>query len=284
VPSALLSDSAQRRLGEVLLPASVILAGVLLVVAFGFIINRAMRDDADQAIPLPQPPAFGTDPLVPSDQALIPLPSPSTSASRSTAPTTPPTSKPTSRPAPPDRGSVELARAGVPGLVDLSGEGDRDWVHWGQDGTFSLERDADGGFDILEGAPTAPRFRHALSPEKFAWSGGSPVARSDGTPTGIRTCGQDNGFTLTAPAGRTSRTLRVYVGAFAARGRLEARLSTGGPAAVGRLEERDNTLATAVFRVTYRAPKDGTLKLNWITEESFDSDCGGVALQAATLR
>jgi hypothetical protein len=138
VPSALLSDAAQRRLGEVLLPASVILAGVLLVVAFGFIINRAMRDDADQAIPLPQPPALGADPLAPTDQALIPLPSPSTSPSRSSAPpTTPPTTKPTSRPAP-DRGAVNLARAGVPDRVDLSGEGDRDWVHWGQDGTFSL--------------------------------------------------------------------------------------------------------------------------------------------------
>jgi hypothetical protein len=157
-------------------------------------------------------------------------------------------------------------------------------VHWGQDGTFSLERDADGGFDILEGAPTAPRVRHSLSPQRFAWSGGKPVARSDGTTTGIRTCGKGNGFTLTAPAGRADRTLRVYVGAFAARGRLEARLSTGGETVVGRLEERDDKLATAVFRVTYRAPKDGTLKLNWVTEDSFDRDCGGVALQAATLR
>lgn len=285
MPSALLSGSGRGRLGEVLLPASVILAGVLLVVAFGFIVNRAMRDDPDP-IPPPQPPALGADPFAPTEQALIPLPSPSASPSRSSSPppppTTPPTTKPTSRP--PDRGAVDLVRAGVPDRVDLSGEGDRDWVHWGQDGTFSLERDADGGFEILEGAPTAPRFRHALSPQRFAWSGGSPVQRSDGTPTGIRTCGKGNGFTLTAPAGKATRTLRVYVGAFAGRGRFEAKLSTGGPAGVGRLEERGSRLATAVFRVTYRAPKDGTLKLTWVTEESFDAGCGGVALQAATLR
>lgn len=267
------------------MPASVILAGVLLVVAFAFIINRAMRDDRNTAIPPPQPPALGTNPLAPTEQALIPLPSPSTSASPSSPATTAPTSRPpSSKPPAPDRGAVAVDRAGVPGRVDLSAEGDRDWVHWGQDGTFSLERDADGGFKILEGAPTAPRNRHTLSPQRFAWRGGSPVQNSDGTTTGIRTCGKGNGFTLTAPAGRANRTLRVYVGTFAARGRLDARLSTGGATVVSRLEERDDKLATAVFTVTYRSPKDGTLKLSWTTEESFDSDCGGVALQAATLR
>jgi hypothetical protein len=39
-----------------------------------------------------------------------------------------------------------------------------------------------------------------------------------------------------------------------------------------------------VFILTYRAPRDGSLKLNWTTEQSFSQDCGGVALEAATLR
>ena len=51
-----------------------------------------------------------------------------------------------------------------------------------------------------------------------------------------------------------------------------------------KLEQRGNTLLTAVFVVTYRAPKDGKLNLNWVTEAAFNSDCGGVALEAATLR
>ena len=60
LPTAWLNETAGRRVAEFLMPASVILAGVLLVVAFGFIINRAMRDDdAAAAIPLPQPPALG---------------------------------------------------------------------------------------------------------------------------------------------------------------------------------------------------------------------------------
>ncbi len=290
----LLHDTGQRRLAEWLMPAAVIIAGVLLVVAFGFIINRAVNDDTTAAIPLPQPPALGQLPPEPTDKAVIPLPSASSSAS--------PSASPSSRPASPSPSAttrspspsapratrpaqdIDIDRGGVPGTVDLSGEGRRDWVHWGQEGTFSLERAQDGGFQILEGAPTAPRFRHGLSPQRFRWQGGSPVDDSDGTPTGIRTCEKGNGFALSAPASTATRTLRVYVGVFAARGRLEAKLSTGGGAEVEKLEQRDNAMATAVFEVTYRASKDGKLNLSWVTEETFGGDCSGVALQAATLR
>jgi hypothetical protein len=280
VPPALL-QGRRRRLSDYAMPATVILAGVLIVVAFGFIINRAMRSGDDQSLPQPQPPALGAV-TPPADQGIIPLPSPSATDS--------PTPRATSRPparktAPPvDNGSISISRAGVASLVDLSDEGTRDWVHWGEQSTFSLERDKDGGFAILEGSPVAPRFKHALSPQKFSWQDGSPVDHSDGTPTGIRTCGKNNGFTISVPAAKASRTLRLYIGVLGGRGRLDAKLSTGGGTSSAKLEQRGNTLLTAVFVVTYRAPKDGKLNLNWVTEAAFNSDCGGVALEAATLR
>ena len=282
VPPELL-DGRSRQLSEFLMPAAVILAGVLIVVAIAVIINRALISADDNSIPLPQAPPFGSLPAEPTDQAVIPLPSPSSSAtpSPSATSTTPPVRKTTP---PPDNGSITIARAGIAPLVDLSAEGTRDWVHWGEESTFSLERDKGGNFAILEGSPTAPRFRHSLSPERFSWRDGSPVDRSDGTPTGIRTCGKGNGFTLSAPAAKSTRTLRLYVGVLAGRGRLEAKLSTGGGTSVAHLEERGASLDTTVFIVTYRAPKDGTLKLNWVTEQAFGNDCGGVALEAATLR
>ena len=173
-----MQDTAwQRRFAEYLMPASVILAGVLLVVAFGFIINRAMRDDdSSNAIPLPQPPALGDVPLGPTDQAVIPLPSPSPSESESAS--KPPTTPPSKKTKPPADNVVAIDRQSVASVVDLPAEGRRDWVHWGQEGTFSLERAAGGDFQILEGAPTAPRFKHALSPQRFKWQGGSPVATS----------------------------------------------------------------------------------------------------------
>ncbi|GAB1640948.1 hypothetical protein [Krasilnikovia sp. MM14-A1259] len=282
VPSILLNDSSRRRLGEFVLPASVILAGVLLVVAFAFFVSRAQRKD-EAPISGPQPPALGGAQLDPTPEQTIPLPSASPSPSSSPTPSPSKSTAPTSSP-PPDRGSVAISRSGVADVVDLSAEGTRDWVHWGEGGTFSLERDRNGDFQILEGAPTAPRFRHALSPQRFTWTDGSPVSNSDGTPTGIRTCDEGNGFTISAPATRTSRTLRLYVGALAARGRLTAKLPGDEASSAATFEQRRGDLDTAVFTVTYRAPKDGTLKLTWTTEKSFNPDCGGVALQAATLR
>jgi hypothetical protein len=292
VPPALLESSGQRRLGEFLMPAAVILAGVLLVVAFGFVISSALKGDAPTAIPTPPPPALGDIALNPSDQAVIPIPSapptsPSATPSTTAAPT-PPVTRPTSPP--PARKTrapqeVSLARAAVPGKVDLSGEGDRDWVHWGLQSTFSLERAKDGDFQILEGSPTAPRFRHDRSPQQFSWRDGSPVSNSDGTDVGINTCDKGNGFTLSAPAAKDNRTLRVYVGVQKGRGRLEATLSAGGAGTeVGTLEERGDGFTTAVFTITYRSAKGGKLNLNWVTTETFGDGCGGVALQAATLR
>jgi hypothetical protein len=282
VPPELL-EPRKRRLTEYAMPAAVILAGVLVVVAFALIISRAGRND-DNTNPALPPPILATG-LPPTDQAVIPLPSPSPSDVPSPSPTVTVTTKPPARKAPPpDLGSIKLVKAAVPGSVNLTAEGSRDWVHWGEQSTFSLERDKNGNFAILEGSPTAPRFRHALSPQRFSWTGGDPVDHSDGTPTGIRTCGAGNGFTLSAPATNDTRTLRLYIGVLAARGKLTAKLSTGGSAATATIEDKGNTLSTAVFVVTYRAPKDGKLNLTWVTDAAFSSDCGGVALEAATLR
>ena len=112
----------------------------------------------------------------------------------------------------------------------------------------------------LEGAPTAPREQHSLSPQKFTWSGGDPVASSDGTPTGIRTCGKGNGFTISAPAGTSTRTLRLYVGAFAGRGRqalgqpedflqrLDGRGEAGGAQPVDQRRGRHDFLPSPAIR------------------------------------
>jgi hypothetical protein len=275
-----------RRWNEILSSATVILAGVLLVVGFGFVASKAMGggDHAEALLPEPAPPALGDITLPPeTGGGLIPLGSPSPSSSK---PAPPPVTTTPAKPAttPPDPGALSIARGAVPSVVDLSGEGKRDWVHWGEKGTFSLERDKKGGFAILEGAPTAPRFKHALSAQRFRWTGGDPVDHSDGTPTGIRTCGAGNGFTLTAPSGTGARVLKLYVGVVSGTGRLEANLSTGKASASATLEEPTGALRTAVLTVTYRAPKAGLLRLKWTTAKAVGKGCGGVALEAATLR
>jgi hypothetical protein len=278
-----------RRWNETLSSAAVILAGVLLVVGFGFVASRAMGSHSEAPkVSVPQAPPLGevTLPSASDSQGLIPLTSPSESPSPSPTPSSPaPSTPPSSKAAPPaDPGAISIATGGVAPTVDLTAEGTRDWVHWGEQSTFSLERDKNGGFAILEGAPTAPRFRHALSPQQFRWTGGDPVDHSDGTTTGIRTCGKGNGFSITAPAGDATRTLRIYVGIISARGVLDAKLTTGSVTASSTLEQKDGFFHTAVLTVKYRAPKDGKISLRWNTAAVFGNGCGGVALEAATLR
>jgi len=265
----------------------VILAGVLVVIGFGFIASRAMRSDRDTALPAPPPPVQLGDggPSSPAPGAPISLePTPSSSPTPSSpAPTK---AVPPKKPAgpPPFAGSVDIATGAVPSQVDLSEEGSKDWVHWGQQGTFSLERDKTGEFAILEGTPTAPRFRHALSPQQFSWNGGDPVGHSDGTTTGIRTCGAGNAFTITAPAGTGTRVLRLYVGVVAARGRLDAKLTAGGATDSAEITQSGGSFRAVRYTITYKAPKAARISLVWTTEKVFGKGCGGVALEAATLR
>jgi hypothetical protein len=280
---------SRRGWNEIASSAAVILAGVIVVVGFGFVASRAMR--SDDRNPLPDPPptaALGGVALPSASPGLIPLgspsPSPSSASPSVSLPPSPSLTPGRKTTPPPDLGAISLAGGTPASLVDLTGEGARDWVHWGEDGTFSLERDKNGGFAILEGTPTAPRFRHALSPQRFEWTGGDPVDHSDGTPTGIRTCGAGNGFTISAPATTSNRTLRLYVGVVSARGVLSARLTAGSATASATLEQRDASFHPAVYTLTYRAPKAAKINLTWTTTQAFGDGCGGVALEAATLR
>jgi hypothetical protein len=285
VPAALLRPASRRR--DLLVPWTVILTGVLAVIAVAVTVNWAVnRPDDRLAQPVVPPPMIGAQPLAPATEWNLPLPTPS--GSSTAAPSTPAPSRGTRAPSrskvtAPPANALAISRAAVPGTVDLSAEGRRDWVHWGFDSTFSLERRRSGGFAILEGTPDAPRHRHALSPQRFTWDDGDPVARTTGTPSGIRTCGVNNGFTISAPAGTAYRTLRLYLGVAKGHGRLSARLSTGGTPVTAGLDSR-TAMGTAVFTLTYKAPRKGTLKVTWTTEKAYDATCGGVAIQAATLR
>ncbi|WP_189331639.1 hypothetical protein [Actinoplanes ianthinogenes] len=256
----MLLEPGEPRWRDHLGPAVVILVGVLVVVAVGLVV-RASRSDGP-ARPAPAV-AEVTDP--PLEQLPIPLPSPSISTS------------------PDPVNSIVVEEGEVPDTVDLADEGTIDWVHWGEAGTYSLERSAKGGFAILEGTPDAPRERHTLSPQRFRWSGGTPEPRNSGTTSGVRTCGEGNGFTLSAPATTNPMRLRLYLGVSGARGRLKLKLSSGGETVTSEMVQRGRSLQTAKYTIGYQATKPGKLSIEWITDESFDADCGGVALQAATL-
>ncbi|AEV83773.1 hypothetical protein ACWT_2668 [Actinoplanes sp. SE50] len=240
-------------------PAVVILIGVLLVVAVG-VVAKLSHGDHPAADPVT---GAVVEPTV--EQVPIPLPSPSITES-----------------APPVN-AISVEEGSIPDTVDLSAEGTIDWVHWGEDGTYSLERSSSGGFAILEGTPDAPRRRHTLSPQRYVWSGGTPAPKNAGATSGVRTCGTGNGFTLSAPATPDQRTLRLYLGVAGATGTLRLKLTTGGETYTSALTRKAATLATTRYTINYRSTGPGKISVEWITGKTFDPDCGGVALEAATL-
>jgi hypothetical protein len=276
---------SHRRRAGVLLPSS--LAFVAAAAATAVAVAAAGNGgDLSTATPPAWPPALGDVPPAPPGDPVVP-PESATASPPGTAEPSRDASGAASRVgqdqvAAPAGPALRLDRAAVPGVVNLSAEGSRDWVHWGQQGVWSLERRRGGGFAILEGTPTAPRERHEAGAQTFAWRGGEPVDSTDDVRSGIRTCGAGNGFTVSAPAtDGVTRTLRVYVGVFQSRGRLQARLDGADPVSAvldGHGQE------FAAFTITYRAQTTGRVRLSWVTQRTYGGDgCHGVALQAATL-
>jgi hypothetical protein len=194
-------------------------------------------------------------------------------APEGTTPAVPDPAEPTVTP------SVTVSRSGVPGTVDLAAGGSRDWVHWGLTNATSIDRKA-GGTGEIKDLGGAARGRYDNNPTLFRWTGGAPTGSAGPSPTGVYACGRGSGFTISAAASPTARTLRFYAGVWMARGQLT--LSVAGRTATASLEnQRDIT--TTQFVIRFRAPAGQTLRVTWTTAEVFNPTCGNVDMQAAIL-
>jgi hypothetical protein len=171
--------------------------------------------------------------------------------------------------------------------VDLTAEGTGDWIHWGARIDGLIDRKADVGAQIsdcaLIGENMVERFGDNYT--GFSWSDGSPTDRATNTTTGIYISGVTNGFELTVPADLTNRTLKVYVGLYAAQGRLQAWLSDFSAKAYANFS-LSNFYGNAygVYALGYAAASPGQfLTVRYTAPVVFDQDYGNVTLQAATL-
>src|SRR6266545_3724289 len=181
--------------------------------------------------------------------------------------------------------------------VNLTVEGPLDWVHWGLYTDSSLDRNAGVTpliSDFISLNPDSTNgysyiYQFGDNYNGYTWSDGSPSAAVTNTTTGVWAYGVPfppigSGFQLTAPADTTLRTLKVYVGAFDARGKLEATLSDGSVAAY-----TDSSLVnvgngpSGVYSISYAAASAGqTLTIKWTLSQGMGST-PNVTLQAAAL-
>lgn len=179
---------------------------------------------------------------------------------------------------------VLTGELGVPlHVVDLTREGTVDWVHWGSP-SLSADRKRTDGAQIGDVARIgSAQLRAAAAFATYAWRDGAVQAQAR-TRSGIAVAGAGNGFELSAPADTTTRTLRVYVAAHDARGRLTATLSDGS-----RPEYADDEVDSAVggtsgvYTLVYRAATAAaTVRVRYTLERSYAAG-GTVALESATL-
>jgi hypothetical protein len=177
------------------------------------------------------------------------------------------------------RGALSGSVTSATTTANLTAGGPADWVHWGD---ASLNRKAGvtpqiGAYSIV-GSRLAQTYTN--DPRTLSWTDGTPAATGSNA-NGIFVNSLKNGFSFTAPADTTSRTLTVYVGGWASGGTLTAHLSDASAAdyadttaAVGGQYDRNYTL-------TYNAASTNqTLTLTW----QMTAGTGNVTLNGAALK
>jgi hypothetical protein len=170
--------------------------------------------------------------------------------------------------------------------VDLTAEGTMDWAHWGLTAATSFDHRAGVSSQISNYTTvgSAAAQRQAASPTSFSWSGGTPTTSVTNTPTGVYMMGTGNGFQLTLPADTTKRTLKLYLGVWAAQGKLEATLSDASANALSDTTLINQTATSnRVYTLNYQAGSAGqTLTVRWTVQAVFNA-YGNVTLQAGAL-
>lgn len=171
-------------------------------------------------------------------------------------------------------GSVTTSAA----TIDLTAEGTTDWIQWhGSAGT--TQRKSGGGSLIstysLVGGGTDTGY--SGDPRTLTWSDGTPLA-SGSAADGYYNLG-GSGFSFTAPADTTTRTLYAHLGGYIATGALVAHLSDSSAA-----DYTDSTCTSGSgsfdcnYTLTYAAGSGSqTLTLTW-TVSGVNVTVSGAAL------
>ena len=184
-------------------------------------------------------------------------------------------------------GSLTGGVAAPPPMVDLTAEGTRDWAHWGLMNESSFDH-KDVVSQVISNyalVGSGPVLQYDSGSTRFSWSDGTPTPAVNDTRTGIAVLGLGNGFEVTAPADTNSRTLKLYVGTYTARGRLRAYVSDySAPLFTDLAIDSSNKDADGVYTLNYSAASAGkTLIARFTVAEMHDLAGGSVRLQAATL-
>jgi hypothetical protein len=171
--------------------------------------------------------------------------------------------------------------------INLTAEGLIDWAHWGYSTPTSFNHKAGVASEISNFTliGTGPVLQFGDNFTGYSWTDGAPQARATRATSGIYVIGEGNGFEISVPADTTMKTLKVYVGAYAAQMHFEAGLSdNSAPPYVDESFENPADGPNRIYTLNFAASSAGqrlTVRF-WVMTNLGQWD--NVTLQAAVLR
>jgi hypothetical protein len=178
-------------------------------------------------------------------------------------------------------GSGSLSGAGVSSTtaVNLTTVGTVDWIHWG-DGSVNRKAGVTPQLSTYATVPGGNAGTYTNDRRPMSWTDGTTTVSSSNNTNGVFIWSVGQGFSITAPADTTTRTLVVYAGGWASGGTLTARLSDGSAANFTDVTAMSGNQYDRTYTLTYSASKSAqTLTVTWIQS----SGTGNVTLNAAAL-
>ncbi len=187
----------------------------------------------------------------------------------------------------PGAGSLNATQAVAASTYNLTTLGTSDWADWGAGNVYgAFNHKATGNSQIsnvtvLGSGNVGSYYDPSRS---VTWSDGAPTAANSGDNAYIWANNAIGaGYSFTAPADTTTRTLYIYAGGYSSGATLTAHLSDGSAADVV-LTSSGTGLYTNLYTITYQAASAGqTLTISCVKSTNINGASGSVDLMAAAL-
>src|SRR5262249_45672533 len=129
-------------------------------------------------------------------------------------------------------GALTASVAATPPTTDLTAEGTSDWAQWGlyRESSFNHKFGVQSQISNFQFVNSGPDYQFDVNTAGYTWSDGTPTLSVSNSTTGVYVTDPGDGFQFSVPADTSVRTLKVYLGAFAARGKLRLSFSDGSAA------------------------------------------------------
>ena len=172
------------------------------------------------------------------------------------------------------------------GNVDLTAVGSTDWVHWGLNTGFDVNRKAAVTQQISNLVPINGTLLNLGINDLsvYSWTDGIPTDFVINANSGIRAYLEGKGFEFTVPADTKLNTLKVYIGAKEVGGLFEANLSDGSAPAYSISINQLSGKTSHVISLDFQAASAGQTLTVRYTLKSKSGATGWISLESAVLQ